>query len=165
MVHQVRPRIVPHCRSDESELKSASEQLLRISLDNIIDGLCPVLFLQRRAVKSCLVNSMIGTHEIERRLKDVPSGWICLMCVIRTNVTLVRLLRDLGIIYVGHLNEQWKDLDKGHGRVYAHVCQAVRVADGGSWMACEQRLKQLECLSWVRLGAWALFERTLWSEE
>jgi len=140
--------------SDESELKSASEQLLRISLDNIIGGYVGVVSAAASG-EEMLSIPMIGTHEIERRLKDVPSGWILLDVRDQDERTLAAI-EGSWHIYVGHLNEQWKDLDKDMS--YTLMCASgSRATVAAGWLA-SRGFKQLDVYL-GSMGAWGSVRR------
>ncbi|WP_373492143.1 rhodanese-like domain-containing protein [Parasphingorhabdus sp.] len=117
--------------SDESQLAAATEHLVRIALDNIVGGYTD-LVSAAAAGKVMEQIPMIGTHTVEKRLQGDRSDWTLL------DVRDAEERSDASIdgsqhIYVGELNERWKELDKS--RHYTLMCASgMRATVAAGWL-------------------------------
>ena len=118
--------------SDEDQLAQAMTHLVRIGLDNVVGGYVGVVpaAAQGKAMRSI---PMIGTEEVARRLGQDSGEWILL------DVRDADERREASIdgsehIYVGELNTQWEELDRG--RHYTLMCASgMRASVAAGWLA------------------------------
>lgn len=136
--------------SDEEQLATAMEHLVRIALDDIVGGYVGVIAAAKQGEQMEQI-PMIGTDEVKRRL-DNPSfakvstnarsesaahfnnsGWI-LLDVRDADERAADAIEGSKHIYVGHLNERWTELDKDcHYTLMCASGQRATVAAG--WLA------------------------------
>ena len=117
--------------SDEAQLATAMEHLVRISLDNIVGGYVGVVPAAAQGVKMQQI-PMIDTTEVEDRLNGTE-GWTLL------DVRDADERADIAIegsqhIYVGQLNERWQKLNKDDH--YTLMCASgARATVAAGWLA------------------------------
>ncbi len=117
--------------SDESQLATATEHLVRIALDNIVGGYTG-LVSATAAGKSLEQIPMIGTDEVEKRLMDDRREWI-LLDVRDADERSEASIDGSQHIYVGELNERWQELDKS--RHYTLMCASgMRATVAAGWL-------------------------------
>lgn len=118
--------------SDEAQLADAMEHLVRIGLDNVSGGYVGVVPAAAQG-RSMEATPMIGTSEVARRLAEDTSNWT-LLDVRDADERNEDHIEGSDHIYVGHLNERWKDLDKG--RRYTLMCASgMRATVAAGWLA------------------------------
>jgi hydroxyacylglutathione hydrolase len=118
--------------SDESQLASATEHLVRVALDNIVGGYTG-LVPAAAAGKSLTQIPMIKTGEVRRRLDKDRSEWTLLDVRDADERSEASIDGSLHI-YVGELNERWKELDKS--RHYTLMCASgMRATIAAGWLA------------------------------
>lgn len=135
--------------SDEQQLATAMTHLVRIALDNIIGGYVGIIFAAKQG-KAIEQIPMITTVEVKSRLKEDADfvnnarghkSWT-LLDVRDSDERSEAAIEDSEHIYVGHLNERWRDLDPDQH--YTLMCasgQRATVAAG--WLA-SQGFKSLD---------------------
>ena len=117
---------------DAGELQTALEHLVRIALDNVEGGYIGVV---PAAEKGHLMAQlpMICTAEVERRLNEASKNW-CLLDVRDANERAESAIEDSKHIYVGELNERWRELDRA--KHYTVMCASgMRATVAASWLA------------------------------
>ncbi len=118
--------------SDESQLATATEHLVRIALDNIVGGYTGIVPAAAAGKKMAQI-PMIGTDEIARRLKDARGEWT-LLDVRDADERSEASIDGSQHIYVGELNERWQELDKS--RHYTLMCASgMRATVAAGWLA------------------------------
>jgi len=118
--------------SDESQLATATEHLVRIALDNIVGGYTGIV-PAAAAGKNMAQIPMIKTQEIKKRLAEDRSDWT-LIDVRDADERSEISIEGSQHIYVGELNERWKELDKG--RHYTLMCASgMRATVAAGWLA------------------------------
>lgn len=118
--------------SDESQLATATEHLVRIALDNIVGGYTGIV-PAAAAGRDMAQIPMIGTDEIARRLKDARGEWT-LLDVRDADERSEASIDGSQHIYVGELNERWQELDKS--RHYTLMCASgMRATVAAGWLA------------------------------
>ena len=118
--------------SDESQLATATEHLVRIALDNIVGGYTGIV-PAAAAGRNMAQIPMIGTDEIARRLKDARGEWT-LLDVRDADERSEASIDGSQHIYVGELNERWQELDKS--RHYTLMCASgMRATVAAGWLA------------------------------
>nr|WP_317200121.1 MBL fold metallo-hydrolase [uncultured Psychrobacter sp.] len=120
--------------SDEAQLATATEHLVRIALDNIVGGYVGVVAAAKQG-ETIEQTPMINTALVKERLDNdhQKAGWT-LLDVRDADERASAAIESSTHIYVGHLNEQWQDLDKDQH--YTLMCasgQRATVAAG--WLA------------------------------
>jgi hydroxyacylglutathione hydrolase len=118
--------------ADEAQLEQAMEHLVRIALDNVTGGYVGVL---PAAAEGYLMDttSMIGTPEVKRRLEEASSDWT-LLDVRDTDERAAAAIEGSQHIYVGELNERWRELDKE--RHFTLMCASgTRATVAAGWLA------------------------------
>jgi hydroxyacylglutathione hydrolase len=77
--------------------------------------------------------SMIGTPEVKRRLEEASSDWT-LLDVRDTDERAAAAIEGSQHIYVGELNERWRELDKE--RHFTLMCASgTRATVAAGWLA------------------------------
>lgn len=117
--------------SDEEQLATAMEHLVRIALDNVVGGYVGVVPAAAQGEK-IQQTPMIGTSEVEDRLNNVQN-WTLLDVrdIDERNATAIEGSQH---IYVGHLNERWRELDPS--RHYTVMCASgARATIAAGWLA------------------------------
>jgi len=117
--------------SDEEQLATAMEHLVRIALDNVVGGYVGVVPAAAKG-EQMQQTSMIDTHEVENRLNNVQN-WTLLDVrdIDERNATAIEGSQH---IYVGHLNERWRELDPS--RHYTVMCASgARATIAAGWLA------------------------------
>lgn len=117
--------------SDEEQLATAMEHLVRIAFDNIVGGYVGVVPAAAQGARMQRT-PMIDTSEVKKRL-DNAQNWTLL------DVRDIDERNDSAIegsqhIYVGHLNERWRELDQS--RHYTLMCASgARATIAAGWLA------------------------------
>lgn len=117
--------------SDEAQLATAMEHLVRIALDHIVGGYVGVLpaAAQGEALPSV---PMIGTTEVKARLNSADDWTLLDVRDIDERETVA--IEGTEHIYVGHLNERWQKLDPS--RRYTLMCASgARATIAAGWLA------------------------------
>lgn len=117
--------------SDEEQLATAMEHLVRIALDNVVGGYVGVVpaAAQGHEMEQTL---MIDTSEIEDRLNNAEN-WT-LLDVRDADERATTAIEGSQHIYVGELNERWHELDKNHH--YTLMCASgARATVAAGWLA------------------------------
>ena len=117
--------------SDEKQLATAMEHLVRIAFDNVIGGYVGVV---PAAVKGEQVQQtpMIDTTEVESRLNNAQN-WT-LLDVRDIDERNTNAIEGSQHIYVGHLNERWRELNPS--RHYTLMCASgARATIAAGWLA------------------------------
>jgi hydroxyacylglutathione hydrolase len=123
--------------SDEEQLATAMTHLVRIALDNIVGGYVGVISAAKQG-KSIEQTPMITTEEVKSRLEGhantkASKAWT-LLDVRDVNERNEAAIDESEHIYVGHLNERWRDLDpQEHYTLMCASGQRATVAAG--WLA------------------------------
>ena len=117
--------------SDEEQLATAMEHLVRIALDNVLGGYVGIVSAAKQGLEM-QQTPMIGTTEIEARLNE-DKDWT-LLDVRDTDERAEAAIEASEHIYVGHLNERWRELDKN--RHYTLMCASgERATIAAGWLA------------------------------
>ena len=117
--------------SSQDQLSTAMQHLVRIALDDIVGGYAGVV-PAAAAGKSMRSIPMIGTEEVERRLQGKPGDWT-LLDVRDADERKAHSIKGSRHIYVGELNEMWKDLDPGQR--YTLMCASgMRATVAAGWL-------------------------------
>jgi len=117
--------------SDEEQLATAMEHLVRIAFDNIVGGYVGVVPAAAQGARMQRT-PMIDTSEVKNRL-DNAQNWTLL------DVRDIDERHDSAIegsqhIYVGHLNKRWRELDQS--RHYTLMCASgARATIAAGWLA------------------------------
>lgn len=117
--------------SDEEQLATAMEHLVRIALDHVIGGYVGVIPAATKG-EQIQQTPMIGTSEVEDRLNKAQD-WTLLDVrdIDERNTTAIEGSQH---IYVGHLNERWHELDQS--RRYTLMCASgARATIAAGWLA------------------------------
>lgn len=118
--------------SDESQLATATEHLVRIALDNIIGGYTGVV-PAAAAGKRMEQIPMIETGDVKRRLDEDRGDWT-LLDVRDADERSEVSIEGSQHIYVGELNERWKQLDRS--RHHTLMCASgMRATVAAGWLA------------------------------
>jgi hydroxyacylglutathione hydrolase len=135
--------------SDEDQLEAAMRHLARIALDNIEGGYVGVVPAAAQG-KSMRTIPMIGTEEVERRLEGGKDGWT-LLDVRDANERAQNAIEGSEHIYVGELNERYRDLDPA--RHYTLMCASgMRATVAAGWLA-SRGVEKLD-IYLGSMGAW-----------
>jgi len=117
--------------SDEAQLATAMEHLVRIALDNVIGGYVGVVPAAAQGIKM-QQTPIIGTTEVEDRLNNAEN-WT-LLDVRDADERATFAIEGSQHIYVGQLNERWRELDKNHH--YTLMCASgARATVAAGWLA------------------------------
>jgi hydroxyacylglutathione hydrolase len=117
--------------SSQDQLSTAMEHLVRIALDNIVGGYVGVVPAAASG-KTMRSIPMIGTKEVERRLQEKPGDWT-LLDVRDADERQAQAIEGSRHIYVGELNEKWKDLDPRQR--YTLMCASgMRATVAAGWL-------------------------------
>jgi len=118
--------------SDESQLEVAMTHLVRIALDNVAGGYVGVVpaAAQGKAMRTI---PMIGTEEVERRLRSDKGGWT-LLDVRDADERAQGSIEGSQHVYVGELNARYRDLDPSQH--YTLMCASgMRATVAAGWLA------------------------------
>lgn len=126
---------------DEQQLATAMEHLVRIALDNIVGGYVGVVSAAKQG-ESVEQIAMVTTDVVKSRLQrhkdNVDSGddtWT-LLDVRDADERAEAAIEDSEHIYVGQLNERWRELDKN--RHYTLMCASgERATIAAGWLASQ----------------------------
>ena len=117
--------------SSQDQLSTTMEHLVRIALDKIVGGYVGVVPAAASG-KSMRSIPMISTEEVERRLQGKPGDWT-LLDVRDADERKAHSIKGSRHIYVGELNEMWKDLDPGQR--YTLMCASgMRATVAAGWL-------------------------------
>ena len=117
--------------SDEEQLATAMEHLVRIAFDNIIGGYVGVVPAAAKG-EQMQQTPMIDTTEVESRLNNAQN-WT-LLDVRDIDERNTNAIEGSQHIYVGHLNERWHELDQSHH--YTLMCASgARATIAAGWLA------------------------------
>ncbi|MEZ5650896.1 MAG: rhodanese-like domain-containing protein [Burkholderiaceae bacterium] len=117
--------------SDEVQLANAMEHLVRIGLDDVQGGYVGVVPAAAQG-EQMITMPMIGSTEVAQRLAGA-SGWT-LLDVRDADERRESAIAGSEHIYVGHLNERWRELDKD--RRYTLMCASgMRATVAAGWLA------------------------------
>ncbi|MBR0552706.1 MBL fold metallo-hydrolase [Stakelama marina] len=117
--------------SDQSQLASAMEHLVRIALDNVAGGYVGVVPAAAQGERMRSI-PMIDTQEVARRLDEDGSDWT-LLDVRDADERASAAIDKSQHIYVGHLNERWAELDRQ--RRYTLMCASgMRATVAAGWL-------------------------------
>lgn len=134
--------------SDESQLGSAMEHLVRIAFDNVVGGFTGVVPAAAQGEKIEQI-PMIVTEQVENRL-DNCGDWT-LLDVRSVDERASDSIKGSEHIYIGHLNERWRELDKSH--FYTLMCASgMRATVAAGWLA-SKGFKKLD-IYLGSMGAW-----------
>jgi|TARA_R100000501_G_scaffold13654_4_gene25001 hydroxyacylglutathione hydrolase len=138
--------------SDEEKLATATEHLVRIALDNLAGGYVGVVPAAAQGVRMQSI-PMIGTEEVAQRLADAAPDWT-LLDVRDADERGEQSIEGSRHIYVGELNERWRDLDAD--RRYTLMCASgMRATVAAGWLASKGFRKIDVYLG--SMGAWQAF--------
>lgn len=117
--------------SNEEQLATAMEHLVRIAFDNVIGGYVGVVPAAAKGEKM-QQTPMIDTTEVESRLNNAQN-WT-LLDVRDIDERNTNAIEGSQHIYVGHLNERWRELDPS--RHYTLMCASgARATIAAGWLA------------------------------
>ncbi|MGP9545395.1 MBL fold metallo-hydrolase [Psychrobacter sp. AOP7-B1-25] len=117
--------------SDEDQLATAMEHLVRIAFDNVIGGYVGVVPAATKG-EQMQQTPMIDTTEVESRLNNAQN-WT-LLDVRDIDERNANAIEGSQHIYVGHLNERWRELDQS--RHYTLMCASgARATIAAGWLA------------------------------
>ena len=136
--------------SEEQDLQTAFEHLVRIGLDQVVGGYVGVV---EATAQGHNFNSipMVGTKVVEKKLNSSDENWTLLDVRAVDEVEERRIPRSKHI-YVGHLNEQWEELDKDQS--YTLMCASgKRATVAAGWLA-SKGFKNLD-IYLGSMGAWS----------
>ena len=118
--------------SNESELAGATEHLVRIALDNIVGGYTGMVPAAASG-KNMAQIPMIETDEVKTRMQEERDNWT-LLDVRDADERSEFSIDGSQHVYVGELNERWKELDKA--RHYTLMCASgMRATVAAGWLA------------------------------
>lgn len=123
---------------DEQELSEAMEHLVRIALDDIVGGYVGLVSAAKQGETLAQI-PMIETAEVANRLDNGfgndNENWT-LLDVRDADERAANAIEESKHIYVGHLNEQWRKLDKN--RHYTLMCASgERATVAAGWLASQ----------------------------
>lgn len=116
----------------QEDLRQAMVHLSRIGLDNVVGGLTGIVdaIAQGEAFESL---PMVATDTVADRLESGDNSWT-LLDVRAADEVEQGSIDKAEHIYAGHLNEQWRDLDRQ--RPYTVMCASgMRATIAASWLA------------------------------
>jgi len=117
--------------SNEDQLATAMEHLVRIAFDNVIGGYVGVIPAAAKG-EQMQQTPMIDTSEVENRLNNAQN-WT-LLDVRDIDERNANAIEGSQHIYVGHLNERWRELDQS--RHYTLMCASgARATIAAGWLA------------------------------
>jgi hydroxyacylglutathione hydrolase len=117
--------------SAHDQLEKAMEHLVRIALDNVLGGYVGVVPAAASGKRMHLI-PMIDTETVERRLADGFDDWT-LLDVRDADERAEESIKGSQHIYVGELNERWRDLDPS--RRYTLMCASgMRATIAAGWL-------------------------------
>ncbi|KRG35533.1 MBL fold metallo-hydrolase [Psychrobacter sp. P11G3] len=134
--------------SDEDQLATAMEHLVRIAFDNIVGGYVGVVPAAAKG-EQMQQTPMIDTTEVESRLNN-SQNWT-LLDVRDIDERNANAIEGSQHIYVGHLNERWHELDQS--RHYTLMCASgARATIAAGWLA-SRGFKHID-IYLGSMGAW-----------
>ncbi|WP_379544784.1 rhodanese-like domain-containing protein [Psychrobacter sp. R86515] len=117
--------------SDEKQLATAMEHLVRIAFDNIVGGYVGVVPTAAKG-EQMQQTPMVDTTEVESRLNNAQN-WT-LLDVRDIDERNINAIEGSQHIYVGHLNERWHELDQS--RHYTLMCASgARATIAAGWLS------------------------------
>lgn len=117
--------------ANQSQLKSATMHLMRIGFDKVVGGYVGMIPAAAQGTE-VEMTPMIGTEEVKQRLADAKD-WT-LLDVRAAEERAESAIDGSQHIYIGHLNERWRELDKN--RSYTLMCASgMRAAVAAGWLA------------------------------
>lgn len=120
--------------SDEQELSEAMEHLVRIAFDDIVGGYVGIVAAAKQGEHIAQM-PMIETTEVALRLDADKDNWT-LLDVRDDDERANNSIENSEHIYVGHLNEAWRKLDKE--RHYTLMCASgERATVAAGWLASQ----------------------------
>ena len=118
--------------SDEEQLATAMEHLVRIAFDNVVGGYVGMFSAAKQGEKMQKI-PMIDTAEVKSRLDGDADNWT-LLDVRDTDERASDAIEESQHIYVGHLNKRWHELDKN--RHFTLMCASgERSTVAAGWLA------------------------------
>jgi len=118
--------------SDESQLCDAVLHLSRIGLDNVVGGYVGIVPAAANGVNLASV-PFVTTSDVAARLAQGDSNWT-LLDVRDVEERKAGSIESSAHIYVGELNERYKELDKD--RYYTLMCASgMRATVAAGWLA------------------------------
>mgnify|MGYP000005855048 CR=1 FL=1 len=118
--------------TDQNQLETARRHLMRIGLDNVLGGYTGMVATAAKG-ESLSQIPMIATKEVAQRLGEPDVDW-CLLDVRSADERDETAIEGSEHIYVGHLNQGWKQLDKN--RRYTLMCASgMRATVAAAWLA------------------------------
>jgi len=118
--------------SDEAQLNAAMEHLARIGLDRIAGGFVGVVPAAANGADMRAIPT-VQTETVERRLAQAGEDWT-LLDVRDADERASGAIEGSQHLYVGHLNEGWRDLDPD--RHYTVMCASgMRATVAAGWLA------------------------------
>lgn len=118
--------------SDQNQLETAMRHLMRIGLDNVLGGYTGMVATAAKG-ESLSQITMIDTAEVAQRLAESSDNW-SLLDVRSADERDETAIEGSEHIYVGHLNQCWKQLDKN--RRYTVMCASgMRATVAAAWLA------------------------------
>lgn len=118
--------------SDNGQLATAMEHLVRIALDNVVGAYVGVVPAAAQG-KTMEHIPMIGTDTVERRVSQAPDGWT-LLDVRAADERDAAAIEGSRHIYVGELNDRWQELDK-RGDYTLMCASGMRATVAAGWLA------------------------------
>ncbi len=118
--------------SDNGQLATAMEHLVRIALDNVVGAYVGVVPAAAQG-KTMEHIPMIGTDTVERRVSQAPDGWT-LLDVRAADERDAAAIEGSQHIYVGELNDRWQELDK-RGDYTLMCASGMRATVAAGWLA------------------------------
>lgn len=135
--------------SDEDQLSKAMQHLIRIGLDDVVDGYVGVVPAAASGI-AMNVTLMINTDIVKSRLEKNAPNWT-LLDVRDADERAQAAIDGSQHIYVGQLNERWGELDKD--RHYTLMCASgMRATVAAGWLA-SRGFKNLD-IYLGSMGAW-----------
>lgn len=118
--------------SDHHQLEAAMRHLMRIGLDNVLGGYTGMVATAAKGEALAQI-PMIDTAEVAQRLAEPNDNWR-LLDVRAADERDKTAIEGSEHIYVGHLNQAWKQLDKN--RHYTLMCASgMRATVAAAWLA------------------------------
>ena len=116
---------------NEEQLEEALAHMRRIGLDSVLGGYTGIVSAAAKG-RSLESIAMVDTATVERRLQDGQSDWLLL------DVRAQDEIEEFSIdntehVYLGHLNREWKNLDKD--KHHTMMCASgMRASIGAGWL-------------------------------
>lgn len=116
---------------DESQLKQARIHLMRIGLDKVKGGYTGMVEAAAKG-RNLSRTAMIDADEVERRLRQEESDWTLLDVRAKDEVEAGHI-EGSKAIYIGHLNEEWQNLDRNQS--FTLMCASgMRATVAAGWL-------------------------------